>query len=98
MEATKVRDLSSSGSGARQVLYRLMPALPLFDLDDRQVGLTDYVVVSAAVVPYTGPETYIFPADSEGNITDRGELPGSYRGGLDHDEAIRGLLSKGGRW
>jgi hypothetical protein len=51
---------------------------------------TEFIAVSAARVPYSGPETYIFPADEEGNVLDWGELDGSYRGGLDHREAIRG--------
>lgn len=53
---------------------------------------TDYIVSSAASVMFSGPETYIFPADEEGTIIDWGELQGSYRGGLDHDEAIEGLI------
>lgn len=32
----------------------------------------EYVVVSAVVVPYSGPETYIFPADENGEIVDYG--------------------------
>lgn len=48
----------------------------------------EYVVVSAVVVPYSGPETYIFPADENGEIVDYGELDGSYRGGLDHELAL----------
>lgn len=47
-----------------------------------------FVVVSAAFVPYTGPETYIFPSDSRGVITSWGEMKGSYRGGLSHEKAL----------
>lgn len=54
-------------------------------------GETEFVVTSAATAMMSGPETYIFPADESGKILDFLELPGSYRGGLDHDEAIRGL-------
>lgn len=49
----------------------------------------EYVVVSAAIVPLSGPETYIFPSDAAGTVTAWGELDGSYRGGLDHAEAMR---------
>ena len=51
-------------------------------------GYTRYVVVSATDV-MDGPETYIFPADEDGNVLDWQEMPGSYRGGLDHAEALR---------
>lgn len=47
-----------------------------------------HVVVSAADVPYSGPETFIFPADAKGEVTGWGELDGSYRGGLSHDAAL----------
>lgn len=46
------------------------------------------VVVSATNVPYSGPETYIFPGDDTGKITGWGELEGSYKGGLDHTKAL----------
>jgi len=41
----------------------------------------------------SGPETYIFPAKKSGDIfevADWGELNGSYRGGFDHAEALKG--------
>lgn len=49
---------------------------------------TEYVMVSAAA-PMGQPETYIFPADAEGEVLDWGELPGSFKGGLDHEQALR---------
>ena len=49
-----------------------------------------YCIVSAAHVPFSGPETYIFPATSAGEVADWGELDGSYKGGLDHAEALEG--------
>jgi hypothetical protein len=64
---------------AVQELYRLEP--PYEDYD--------FVVVSATVVPYSGPETYIFGADSNGEILKWLELPGSYRGGLSHETALK---------
>lgn len=48
-----------------------------------------YVVTSAADVLYSGPETYVFAADSEGTITDWVELRGSFRGSFDHERAVR---------
>ena len=59
----------------------------LYKLSDPLDGHT-LVVVSAAVVPFSGPETYIFPANEQGEITDFGELNGSGRGYLDHREAL----------
>ena len=49
---------------------------------------TKFVVVSAAYVMFSGSETYIFPADKNGNVMDWGELEGSFRGGLDHVVAL----------
>jgi hypothetical protein len=79
-KATKVKDLP--GFRGKAALYFLDPPVD----DDME-----YVVVSATVVPFgEGPETYIFPADSSGEITDWGELHGSYKGDLDHAKALRG--------
>ena len=52
---------------------------------------TSLVIVSAAYVPYSGPETYIFAAKRVGDVVDVAdwmELPGSFRGGLDHEAAL----------
>ncbi len=69
----------TSESGAAHRTYRLDPPL----------DGSEYVVVSAVVALYSGPETYIFPADETGHITGYGELDGSYRGGLSHETALR---------
>jgi len=50
---------------------------------------TKYVIVSAVSAMITGPETYIFPANSKGEIIDWGELDGSFKGGLDHSKALQ---------
>ncbi len=51
-----------------------------------------YVYVSATNAPYTGPETYIFPAPGPDIMklepTNWGELDGSYRGSLSHSTAL----------
>ena len=63
----------------------------LYELDeeiDYGDGKTKHVVVSATVAMFGGPETYIFPANEDGEIVDYGELPGSYKGGLDHETAL----------
>ena len=51
---------------------------------------TRFVVVSAVSAPFSGPETYIFPANRDGKVLSWGEMTGSFRGGLDHVEALRG--------
>ena len=60
----------------------------LYVLDEPLDG-NRHVVVSAAVVPYSGPETYIFAGTEDGEVGGWMELDGSYRGGLDHAEALR---------
>lgn len=36
-------------------------------------------------------ETYVFGSNRKGEVYDFDELPGSYRGGLDHERALWGL-------
>lgn len=66
-------------------LYRLSE--PLREYDEEEGASYGHVVVSAAVT-LSGPETYIFGADETGEILDWGELPGSFKGALDHGEAL----------
>ena len=86
--ATFLRSVRSD-SVATQRLYRLNPPVEQtsWDLDeDKDVTKHhEYVVVSAITNPV---ETYIFGADSKGNIVDWTELTGSYRGGTDHEKAL----------
>jgi hypothetical protein len=67
-------------------LYKLSP--PMSDYGDELTQYT-HVIVSAVTLPDNNVETYIFPADSEGNILDWGELPGSMKGTLSHTHALR---------
>lgn len=83
--------------------YRLNPAAAYSTLetDGHTVPVAaEVVVVSAVTLPTWGSlgggeETYIFPAveNTDGTITVTSwlEMDGSYRGGLDHAEALRGL-------
>lgn len=75
-KATFIEKLSGFKGDAR--LYRLDPAL----------GGYEYVVVSAVVSLYSGPETYIFGANAAGKVLDWEDLPGSFRGSLDHVQAL----------
>jgi hypothetical protein len=82
--ATFIKDLN--GFSGHASLYKLSE--PVGYGWDGEKGKTEFVVVSAANVMFSGNETYIFPADEKGEVTDWGEMPGSYRGGLSHEEAI----------
>ena len=79
--AKHIKDIKSDGP-ASQALYKLDP--PLEDYDGKP---REFVVVSA-VTTYSGPETYLFPANESGKIVDWGEMGGSYRGGLSHQQAL----------
>lgn len=91
MQATFIRGLSGFRGDAR--LYHVEPPVKWvkgYDADWNPVYCdTEYVIVSAVTVEYSGPETYIFPANQKGKVSSWEELRGSYRGGLDHAEALR---------
>lgn len=70
-------------------LYELSEPVEYGWSDKGPKPTTSYVIVSATHALYTEPETYIFPANQEGEILDWSELDGSYRGGLSHDEALK---------
>ncbi len=77
--ATFIKSLPEWRGDAR--LYKLDP--PMED-DGRK---HEHVVVSAVSV-FGEPETYIFPANQDGAVTDFGELPGSEKGSLNHESAL----------
>ena len=82
--ATKVKDLDGFTGNAS--LYVLSDPVEYgFDEDK---NFTNYVVVSATYVMFSGPETYIFPANKSGEIEDWCELNGSFKGGRDHKAAL----------
>lgn len=87
--ATFVKDVDGFSSKAR--LYAVEPPVAYSEWDDgeelqREAG---HVIVSATIAPFTGAETYIFPATPGGNVLNWGELDGSFRGALDHERALR---------
>jgi len=86
-KATFMSDLDGFTGEAK--LYKLYPPMEEINFDDEVIGRHEYVVVSATVAMFTGPETYIFPSDKHGNITSWSELEGSYRGELNHATALR---------
>lgn len=85
IQATFVRKLPGWRSDAR--LYRLSEPVAYGDCDSLS---TDHVIVSAVTVSLTGPETMIFPARVDGKCLLFDDMPGSYRGALDHERAILG--------
>lgn len=88
--ANLIRTVNPRAQGDQR-LYHCTPPMPGWEPwgKDGQQQHWDYVVVSAANVPFSGPETYIFGADSSGEIVDWTELDGSFKGGLDHEQALR---------
>ena len=90
MKTATLLKTQTSEANAEQRVYRLDP--PHVEADwEGEEHTHDTVVVSAVYAMFSGPETYIFPGTADGEITDWGELEGSYRGGLDHEEALRGM-------
>lgn len=75
--------LKNTTLGTKSALYMLDK--PMKDCDDNHVK---YVIVSSADVPFSGPETFIFPATGEGEVTSFIELEGSFQGGLCHKTAL----------
>jgi hypothetical protein len=87
--ATFIRQMNWE-SDAR--LYRVVPPVSQTrwnpDSDQDETNTFDYVVVSAS--GFMGrPETFIFPADKNGEVDNYYELDGSFRGALDHERALR---------
>lgn len=78
MKAKFILEKPVGSAGAEQILYKIDPPL----------GGYEYVVVSAVIGFFSGTETYIFPSNKDGDITSWGELYGSYKGGLSHEEAL----------
>lgn len=96
MKAEEIKRLPAADWQGEARLYKLSRPVPAgWDWDEDETETTRYVVVSANIV-LGKPETYIFASDENGEITDWCEMPGSFKGGLDHQEAIDGLLEKFG--
>ena len=77
--------------GAHQALYMLTPPLKQYCWHDEDevcdCAKYKYVVVSGVNV-FGEPETYIFGADGEGEIVSFVELPGSFKGEINHEKAL----------
>jgi hypothetical protein len=87
-QAVFVKNLESWNGDAK--LYKLLPLMVTMDYDDKTVETHEFVIVSAVDAMFSGPETYIFPATEDGEAKSYTEMDGSFRGGKDHAEALRG--------
>ena len=76
------------GFNGHASLYKLDPPLESISYIDDTKSYHKYVIVSAANVMFSGPETYIFPATETGDIVSWLELDGSIRGKLSHEKAL----------
>jgi hypothetical protein len=93
LTATFVRDLPASDWRGTAKLWRLSSPHTHEWFEDSTVTF-DHVITSAANVPFSGPETYVFAANEDGKVVDWNELPGSLREELDHDRALNGFLDR----
>lgn len=94
MRVTEVGRVNEDTATGTQVLWKLSEPYVVRDWNGKVKTTTSYVVTSATIVPGSGPETYIFPADSAWSLSPRPtELPGSFRGDLNHLDAIEGFLA-----
>lgn len=84
--ATYIKTLDGFKGEAR--LYAVAPPIEERNWDDEVEATHDYVIVSGVYAMFSGPETYIFPADAEGNITSWLQLDGSFQGEIDHEQAL----------
>lgn len=65
----------------RQILWEVLPRIDGYK----------YVITSVSNVQFTGPETFMFAADENGIIINWSELPGSYRGELNHNKCFENI-------
>lgn len=87
MKATPIKNLPKWKGDA--TLYRLDPPFNY----EHQPEPIEYVVVSAVDLAHYGAEkeTYIFASDGSGLEINWEDLPGSFKGGMNHAKALSGL-------
>ena len=83
--ATFIMKMEGWNGDAR--LYKVSPSVEYGWDDDKDT--TKFIIVSAVVAAFSGPETYIFPASKTGEIISWTEINGSQRGILDHEKALK---------
>jgi hypothetical protein len=86
--AKLITDLTNKFNGEAQ-LYRVDPPMVTVEYGpDGETELKHEYVIVSAVVAFGKPETYIFPADEDGEIVSWSEMEGSFRGELDIPKAL----------
>ena len=94
MRADFIRDLPDwRGAAKLWKLSRQVQCLAYGKRKSHRKAKTQYVITSAVRVPFSGPETYIFPADAQGKPLCYMELPGSFQGALDQVRAIQRMCA-----
>ncbi|MBU2177736.1 MAG: hypothetical protein KJ556_21800 [Gammaproteobacteria bacterium] len=76
------------GPVSHQKRFRLMEPYDYKRWDEDPTQRVEYTIVSAATVPFSGPETYIFRANEKFEVEEWLEMPGSFQGELDHERAL----------
>jgi len=82
----------SDDTDQKSALYYIIPKIKYTDnYGNRKIKSTDYIIVSAIsdTQEKTGPQTFIFPADSFGNVLDWHELSGSIEGEMNINKALK---------
>lgn len=82
--ATFLREAEGFVGDAR--LYGLSAPIP-YGWDEDENKTTDYVIVSGTFAMEM-EETYIFASNEEGLVLDWCEMSGSFRGSIDHKQAL----------
>ena len=81
MKAKFIKDMNNFRGEAK--LYEVSPNISFGDNEN-----TKFIIVSKIDNEF-GQETYIFPANEDGEIKDYCELSGSQKGYISHEEVLR---------
>ena len=82
--ATFVRELEWMSDAA---LYKLSQPVSFHRLASEEEETTGYVIASAVVAPFSGPECLVFPANEKGEAYNMIEI-GGQRGTMSHAEVL----------
>lgn len=81
MKAKFIKDMNNFRGEAK--IYEVSPAISFGDNEN-----TKFIIVSKIDNEF-GQETYIFPANEDGEIKDYCELSGSQKGDISHGQVLR---------
>lgn len=87
--------LDKNVPGFKGEVWHVKLSWPVTNLDwnDNPEYTFDHVLVSAVSSVYA-TETYLFPSDEDAEVVSWGELPGSMRGVVPHEEALQAFLDR----